>query len=250
MSNPRVLLVHGSMQGAWAWDKMVRELAQLGMESEAFDLPGHGDDLTPRRVITMAHYIRAIVERIDRSPSPVVLVGHSMAGYPITIAARQRPDRIRHLVYFSAQARAEGQTWADTLDPDVRSRYEACAAASTDGSYIVPEEIVNSRWLSSLSTDCALSQSIRARLTPQPIAPLFEPAVSGDSVTTTPVTYIWPTEDRQNTERRMRMSLANLPPTTDLVRIGGDHCAMMTNPKESAAALQKVIGQSRALPAD
>lgn len=242
MGEPVVLLVHGSMMGAWAWDRLASELAPMGAQCRSFDLPGHGADRTPRRIVTTATYIHAIVEQIDRVRSPVVLVGHSMAGYPITMAAQQRPDQVRSLVYFSAQARAGGQTWAQTLDPDVRSAYEACAAASGDGSYTVPQEIVDSRWLSSLQPESGLAQSIRSRLTPQPLAPLFEPAAFSGDLSHIPVTYLWPTGDKQNTERRMRLSLSNLPRRTKLVQISGDHCAMLTNPRESAAALQEIMG--------
>lgn len=242
MVNPGVLLVHGSMMGAWAWDRLASELEPMGAQCRSFDLPGHGVDRTPRRTVTTATYIRAIVEQIDRFSSPVLLVGHSMAGYPITMAAQQRPGQVRHLVYFSAQARAAGQTWAQTLDPDIRSAYEASAAASGDGSYTVPDEIVNSRWLTSVQQDSGLAQSIRSRLTPQPLAPLFEPAELSEDLSHIPITYLWPTGDRQNTERRMRLSLSNLPRRTKLMKISGDHCAMLTNPKESAAARREIMG--------
>ncbi len=55
------------------------------------------------------------------------------------------------------------------------------------------------------------------------------------------MTYIWPEDDRQNTERRMRMSLSNLPAATRLVTMSGDHCAMLTDPAGTAAALHAVV---------
>ncbi len=65
--------------------------------------------------MTVADYVAAVVERLDAAPGPVVLAGHSMAGYPIAAAAMKRPDKVRHLVYFSAQARKPavlgGHTW-------------------------------------------------------------------------------------------------------------------------------------------
>jgi len=241
-----VLLVHGSMLGAWCWDATIAELAALGTEATAFDLPGHGDDGTPRGTVTVADYVAAVVKHLDAAPEPVVLAGHSMAGYPITAAALQRPDKVRHLVYFSAQARKPGQSWADTLDPAIRATYEQDAAERGDGSYVVPETVVASRWLSSLEPDDPTVQAIRSRLTPQPAGPLFEPwNLPAGSLDGLPVTYIWPGEDRQNTERRMRMSLSNLPAGTRLVTISGDHCAMLTNPKDTAAALHDVAAGYR-----
>lgn len=229
------------MLGAWCWDTTIKELASYGTEAVAFDLPGHGDDRTPRVSITAADYVRIIVGHIDSASSPVILVGHSMAGYAIAKAAVERPGRVKHLVYFSAQARVFGQSWADTLDPDVRATYEESAAERGDGSYVVPESVVTTRWLSSLAPDSPLADSIRSRLTPQPARPLFEPwDLHAGALADMPVTYVWPVDDKQNNNRRMRMSLSNLPGATRLVRIGGDHCAMLSNPKETAAVINDV----------
>ncbi|MEQ4519786.1 alpha/beta hydrolase [Pseudarthrobacter sp. B907] len=237
-----ILLVHGSMLGARCWEDTIAELAALGAQAAAFDLPGHGNDATPRGLVTVADYVAAVVERLDAAPEPVVLVGHSMAGYPIAAAALQRPDKVRHLVYFSAQACKPGQSWADTLDPAIRETYEREAAERGDGSCVVPAEVVASRWLSSLDPEDPAVQAVRFRLTPQPAGALFEPwTVPAGSLDGVPVTYIWPKEDRQNTERRMRMSLSNLPAATRLVTMGGDHCAMLTDPAGTAAALHAVV---------
>lgn len=239
-----ILLVHGSMLGAWCWEDTIAELAKFGREAASFDLPGHGEDGTPRDTLTVADYVAAVVEQLDAAPEPVVLAGHSMAGYPIAAAALQRPEKVRHLVYFSAQARKPGQSWADTLDPAIRETYEREAAERGDGSYVVPADVVATRWLSSLDPGDPRIEAIRSRLTPQPAGPLFEPwGLPAGALDGVPVTYIWPEEDRQNTERRMRMSLANLPGATRLVTMNGDHCAMLTDPAGTAAALHAVVAE-------
>ena len=172
----------------------------------------------------------------------MVLAGHSMAGYPIAAAALQRPDKVRRLVFFSAQARKPGQSWADTLDPAIRETYEQDAAERGEGSCVVPADVVASRWLSSLAPGDQKIPAIRSRLTPQPAGPLFEPwTLPAGALDGMPVTYIWPEDDRQNTERRMRMSLSNLPAATRLVTMSGDHCAMLTDPAGTAAALRAVV---------
>ena len=106
---------------------------------------------------------------------------------------------------------------------------------------MVPDDVVASRWLSSLHPEDPEVRTIRSRLTPQPAGPLFEPWTPVGALDGVPVTYIWPEEDRQNTERRMRMSLSNLPAATRLVTISGDHCAMLTDPAGTAAALHAVV---------
>ena len=48
------VLVHGAWHGSWCWEKVVPLLEQAGHQVEALDLPGHGQDKTPIREITLA----------------------------------------------------------------------------------------------------------------------------------------------------------------------------------------------------
>ena len=116
-NEPVVLLVHGSMQGAWCWGSVAAKLDRRNIPVDSFDLPGHGSDATPRRRVTVRSYTDEIVRHIDLYERAVILVGHSMAGYPISKALERRPSQIAHLVFFSAQARAQGQSWFDSLAP-------------------------------------------------------------------------------------------------------------------------------------
>jgi pimeloyl-ACP methyl ester carboxylesterase len=104
------LLIHGSCHGAWCWDDLIPHLTALGHTARAIDLPSHGQDRTPAGEVTLELYARAIVAAID---TPVILVGHSMAGYPITAAAELAPDKISALVYVCAYVPMAGKSLAD-----------------------------------------------------------------------------------------------------------------------------------------
>ncbi|MGB5837268.1 MAG: alpha/beta fold hydrolase [Albidovulum sp.] len=106
----RFLLIHGSCHGAWCWRDVIPALADLGHDARAIDLPAHGKNQTPARIVTLDHYIDAILSAIDR---PVTLVGHSAAGYPITLAAERAPEKIAQLVYLCAYLPAPGQSMID-----------------------------------------------------------------------------------------------------------------------------------------
>lgn len=93
------LLVHGAAHGAWCWRDVLTPLRAAGHSVRAIDLPGHGDDPTPVEDVTLERYADAILAAIDE---PAILVGHSMAGYPITLAGERAPDRIAALVYLCA----------------------------------------------------------------------------------------------------------------------------------------------------
>ncbi|WP_019956563.1 alpha/beta fold hydrolase [Yoonia vestfoldensis] len=104
------LLIHGSCHGAWCWDDLIPHLTAAGHTARAIDLPSHGQDRTPAGDVTLDLYARAIVDAID---TPVILVGHSMAGYPITAAAGLAPDKISALVYVCAYVPMAGKSLAD-----------------------------------------------------------------------------------------------------------------------------------------
>ncbi|MEZ5867275.1 MAG: alpha/beta fold hydrolase [Defluviimonas denitrificans] len=80
------LLIHGSCHGAWCWRDLIPALAALGHTARAIDLPAHGADTTPATEATLDLYADRILAAID---GPVTLVGHSAAGYPITLAAER-----------------------------------------------------------------------------------------------------------------------------------------------------------------
>ena len=75
-----LLFVHGAWHGAWCWEDFQRWFAQLGWETHAVDLRGHGDapiDRSLRRT-RIRHYaddVAAAIESLDRPP---ILVAHSM----------------------------------------------------------------------------------------------------------------------------------------------------------------------------
>jgi pimeloyl-ACP methyl ester carboxylesterase len=69
---------------------------------ETLDLPGHGQDRTAIREITLATYVKRVCETLDAQAEPVILVDHSMGGIVISQVAEERPEKIQTLVYLSA----------------------------------------------------------------------------------------------------------------------------------------------------
>lgn len=101
------LLIHGSCHGAWCWRDLIAALEAHGHTARAIDLPGHGQDTTPYSEVTLEGYANAILQAID---TPVVLVGHSMAGFPISLAAEMAPNKISRLIYLCAYAAQDGRS--------------------------------------------------------------------------------------------------------------------------------------------
>ncbi|SFR13777.1 alpha/beta fold hydrolase [Poseidonocella sedimentorum] len=130
-----ILLVHGSWHGAWCWRDLIPELAARGHSARAIDLPGHGDDPTPLPQATLERYAEAILAALA---GPTVVVGHSMAGYPISLAAERDARNITQLIYLCAYVPAPGQSLADRRRAAPRQPLmHAITVDRASGSFIV-----------------------------------------------------------------------------------------------------------------
>ena len=90
---PPVLLVHGAYHGAWCWDGWVERLDAEGWAVHALDLRGHGG-LAPDaafRTDGAEEMTADVVAAIDAIGAPPLVVGHSMGGLLVVLAALKRP---------------------------------------------------------------------------------------------------------------------------------------------------------------
>jgi len=128
------LLVHGSCHGAWCWRDLIPALTARGHTARAIDLPGHGpghgQDTTPYAEVTLEGYANAILAAID---TPVMLVGHSMAGFPISLTAEMAPHKVERLIYLCAYAAQDGRTLAEMRAEAPRQPMADAAIRTDDG---------------------------------------------------------------------------------------------------------------------
>lgn len=106
----RFVFVHGGFHAAWCWDRVIAELAGLGHDGVAVDLPGHG--ALVRQDSTLANRRDAIVAAMQPDD---VLVGHSGGGFDQTLAADARPDLVKHIIYLAAGLPREGRTYPEAM---------------------------------------------------------------------------------------------------------------------------------------
>ena len=85
---PPVLLVHGIGLGAWYFERDQRVLAQLGLESWAIDLPGHGPEAG--RDARMGDCYDAVIAAVDTFDEPPAILGHSAGGLCAMVCAKER----------------------------------------------------------------------------------------------------------------------------------------------------------------
>ncbi|WP_238379741.1 alpha/beta fold hydrolase [Celeribacter ethanolicus] len=75
MTDPSVLLIHGSAHGAWCWRDLLAELHARGLKARALDLPSHGADRTPYDEIGLDSYRDAILADMRRAAQDHPVLG-------------------------------------------------------------------------------------------------------------------------------------------------------------------------------
>jgi len=101
-TRPRIILVHGAWVGPWEFEPIVQILRGDGWDVDAIALPSTGS------TDGLAGDAAAVTAAIERADGPVVLVGHSYGGVPVTQAGAH--PSVERLVYIAAFALDAGQS--------------------------------------------------------------------------------------------------------------------------------------------
>jgi len=182
----KILLIHGAAHGAWCWRDTIPELEKFGHEVKAIDLPGHGEDPTPTNDVTLDLYADAI---LDALTEPMAVVGHSMAGFPISLAAERQPDLFQHLIYLCAYIPETGLSLSDMRKKAPRQLLADAFQRAEDGkSFTFDPALAKERFYA----DCSDEQIAyaRAHLCPQAIQPSETLVELGENYASVPRSYI------------------------------------------------------------
>lgn len=223
-------LVHGAWHGSWCWERLVPELERRGHRAVAVDLPV--DD--PAASFTT--YAEVVTRALEGESEDVVVVGHSLGGYPAALVAAARP--VRRLVYLCALVPEPGRSLADQFRAD-REMMVPGYEAGLDP----PDELGRSRWVrfdvawERLFTDCEETDARAAfeRLRPQAQAPYPEPFplpappdVPCSSVVCAGDRMVGPEWSRRAARERLGVEVTELP---------GGHSPFISRPGELAEVL-------------
>ncbi|MFK3678110.1 alpha/beta fold hydrolase [Microbacterium sp. NPDC090218] len=166
-SNPTIILIAGHWLGGWAWDEVREHLTAAGEDAVAITLPGldqHDPERSTRTLDDQAAAIETAMTQAGASrEQPVVLVGHSGANAPISIALDRHPELVRRVVWVDSGPVAPGSVFA----PDLPETVEELPLPPFD---VLGEQAS----LEGLSTE--VLARFRARAVPEPGPVLRQPA--------------------------------------------------------------------------
>ena len=223
----RFVLTHGGMHGGWCWKYVLHELAALGVSAIAPDLPGHGE--RANEPATLDGYRDALLEVLEPDD---VLVGHSLGGSFICLAADAAPDKVRRLIYIAALVPEEDRSLAEVLPfvgdvkefeltPDSYRLTDADAARAVFYNDCTSEQV---NWAYSQ----VRPQSLQPLVTPIRLARFWDLDIPRD--------YILCLNDRTGLLTVAEDQLSRLRPTT-IHPVWASHFPLISRPKELARQL-------------
>ncbi len=112
-----VVLVPGFWLGAWAWDAVVAHLSEHGVAAHALTLPGLQPNHPDRGSVRLEDHVAAIEQALGLAPqgARTVLVAHSGAAVPATVALDRHVDEVNHAVWVDTAPVVDGYA----IDPEV-----------------------------------------------------------------------------------------------------------------------------------
>lgn len=105
-----IILIPGLWLTASSWEPVLAPLRDAGHRAHALTMPGVGALASDSADIGIADWVHAVVELIDETTGPVILVGHSGGGNVAWGAADARPDRIARVIFVDTVPPPPGQS--------------------------------------------------------------------------------------------------------------------------------------------
>ncbi len=226
------VLVHGAYHGAWCWDALRAELERGGHASTAVDLPCDDPDAGAEL------YVDEIIHAIPKQVGDVVMVGHSLAGLSIPIAASR--TRTAMTIYLCAILPVPGLSF-DAQHADWATGFESStpAVGHPDGSTSWPEERAIEIVFHDCAPEVALAAARQLRRQCWKITQEVTPLRQWPSV---PAAHILCSEDRMVSPgygiRAARHQLG-----TDPIELPGGHSPFLSRPRELAQVLVRTAAR-------
>ncbi|WVZ68555.1 hypothetical protein U9M48_017484 [Paspalum notatum var. saurae] len=251
-----IVLVHGACLGGWSWFKVATPLRAAGYRVDTPDLAASGVDPRPlREVPTFRDYTQPLLDLLASLPpgDRVVLVGHSLGGVNVALAAETFPDKVAAAVFLCAfmpdckerpshvmEKFIEGN-WLDWMDTEMKPQDEE---GKLPTSMLFGPRIMREKLFQLCSPeDLTLATSLM-RVSSMFVDDLAtqQPYSKVDGYGSVRKVYVVCTEDYGIVEAFQRWMVENNP--VDEVRdIAADHVVMLSRPDELVRCITDIADQ-------
>jgi pimeloyl-ACP methyl ester carboxylesterase len=231
---PPILLVHGAWHGAWCWAPLQSSLRQLGIDSVAIELPGHGVKRGSSWLVSWRQYVEVVREALAGYEVPPMVVGHSMGGGVITDAAGSAPALFGALVYVAAFVPHPGESVAALAKSD-RSGLRPKPRLLRGEVYVEPRD-----GEAHFFHDCPNPERWSALLQPEPIRPVgAKVAPVAEGFAAVPRHFILCEKDRALSPA-FQQRMIDRTAMTSVHRMNCGHSPFISDPDQLAAILSGI----------
>jgi pimeloyl-ACP methyl ester carboxylesterase len=171
---PSIVLVHGAWEQSDVWGRVTPGLEKDGYRVIVVTMPGRPQSPAPPDQVSLDLYRDTILKAIAGEKRPVVLVGHSFAGFPISAAAEKAPKKIKTLVYLAAYLPKDGQTLLDLGNSDQDSKVGPALQVDKEKGIIAIAHGARADLFASDGPD-GLRQVVPGLIVDEPLGPLVSP---------------------------------------------------------------------------
>lgn len=233
------LLIHGNRHGKWAWAQVVDLLERCGHRAHAIDLPGHGDDDTPRHPLTLQDSCNAVLDYVQLNQlNHIILVGHSSGGVVLSAIAKDLKHQLKAMAFVAALVLKAGESQMSDVSQQQQKAYRQLAASRPDYSIPIDYDAARKRYFSDLSETDA--QTYFPKLTPEPFG-VMESTVNNNGLwaLSIPTAYVICTEDQALSPDLCRTYAQRLN-NSMLFEIQAGHDVMLSQPQTLVNILEKI----------
>jgi pimeloyl-ACP methyl ester carboxylesterase len=239
-----LVFIHGGVHTGRCWNETIAVTSELLPDVDAFAVDMLGRRGIPGDLASLTHEICAqtladqILERVgpDRD-SPVVIVGHSLAGVVIPgVVQRLGGDRVRHVVFVACCVPSPGQSVVQTL-PFPLNRI-ARRIVERKPVISAPRGVVR-YFFGNLSTRAQRAE-IRDNLCAESSAILT--GISTERLPeAVPKSWVLPTRDRALPPHFQRRFIDSVGGVDNLATIDAGHEVMITHPRDLAVQIVELV---------